>query len=42
MNLDGLQFDKPDAFSFVITLDGDEVKRLPIRLSQLTVPGPLR
>lgn len=39
MNLDGLQFDKPDAYTFNISIDGTELKRLPIRLQHLAQPG---
>lgn len=41
MNVDGLVFDRPDAYNFVISIDGTEMKRLPIRLQQLAQPGPL-
>jgi hypothetical protein len=41
LNLDGLVFEKPDAYSFVMSIDGTEIKRLPLRLLQLVAPGPL-
>ena len=41
MNIDGLQFDSPDSYTFVITIDGTEIKRLPIRLQLLAQPGQL-
>jgi hypothetical protein len=37
VNLDGLTFDRPDSYSFTISIDGDEMKRLTLRL-QLTQP----
>ena len=34
LNFDGLVFPKADAYNFVVEIDGDERKRLPIRVSQ--------
>ena len=33
MNIDGLVFEKADAYNVVIEIDGDEVKRLAIRVT---------
>jgi hypothetical protein len=41
MNLDGLLFPKPDGYSFVVSVDGTEMKRLSLRLQQLAQPGPI-
>jgi hypothetical protein len=35
LNLDGLVFQKADAYNFVVEIDGEERKRLPIRVSQV-------
>ncbi len=33
MNVDGIVFEKADAYNVVIEIDGDEVKRLAIRVT---------
>ena len=33
LNFDGLVFEKADAYNFVIEIDGEERKRLPIRVT---------
>ncbi|HMK10999.1 MAG TPA: hypothetical protein VK461_05440 [Acidimicrobiales bacterium] len=35
-NFDGLVFEKADAYNFVIEIDGEERKRLPIRVTRST------
>jgi len=39
MNIDGLQFDRADAYRFVIELDGSREKFLPFRVHQVVQPG---
>ncbi len=34
MNVDGIVFERADAYNVVIEVDGDEVKRLAIRVTQ--------
>lgn len=41
MTIDGLVFQKPDMLTWVITIDGTVLKRLPMRVQQLTQAGPL-
>ena len=41
INVDGLVFDKPDSYSFLISIDGVVIKRLPMRVMQLPQTGPL-
>jgi uncharacterized protein DUF6941 len=41
MTINGLQFPKPDLYSWVISIDGAEVRRLPMRVQQLVEPGPV-
>ena len=33
LNLDGLVFQKADAYNFVVEIDSEERKRLPIRVT---------
>jgi Family of unknown function (DUF6941) len=41
VNLDGLEFTGPNAYSVVITVDGDDKRRLPIRVQTMVqMPGP--
>ena len=40
MNLDGMVFEAPGSFSFVISIDGVEVKRLPLRMVEKKRPTP--
>jgi len=42
LTIDGLQFDRPDMFSWVIAIDGTVLKRLPMRVHQLAQLGPIR
>lgn len=40
MNIDGLEFETPNAYSVVITVDGEEMRRLPLRVRTLVqMPG---
>jgi hypothetical protein len=41
MNIDGIEFDHPDAYAFVISIDGSPIERLQLRLQQLANAGPL-
>lgn len=41
MTINGLRFTKPDLYSWVISIDGAEVRRLPMRVQQLVEPGPV-
>jgi len=40
MNLDGMVFETAGSFSFVISIDGTEVKRLPLRMVEKPRPNP--
>jgi hypothetical protein len=40
LNIDGLEFDTPNAYSVVITVDSEEMRRLPLRVRTLVqIPG---
>jgi hypothetical protein len=40
-NLDGLEFTRPESYSVVITVDGKDKRRLPIRVrTMVPMPGP--
>ncbi len=39
INFDGLTFEKPDAYTFVIAIDGTELKRLQMRFQHSGQPG---
>lgn len=41
MTVDGLRFDKPDLYSWVVSIDGSPVKRLPMRVQQLVHASPV-
>ena len=41
MTLDGLEFDHPDRYSFVISIDGTPVNRLPLRVGLVPNANPL-
>jgi len=41
INIDGLVFEKPDAYTFVVSIDGEAVKRLRMRVQQLAQPQPI-
>ena len=41
INVDGLTFDRPDSYKFVIELDGSPEKELPFRVNQVPQPGPI-
>lgn len=40
MTIDGLQIPKPDMYTWVIEVDGDPMKRLPMRVQLLNQIGP--
>jgi hypothetical protein len=43
MNLDGIEFAAPNAYSVVVSIDGHDVRRVPLRirtLPQMPTPGP--
>jgi len=42
ISIDGLTFEKPGMFSWVIKINGSEVRRLPMRVQHLVQTGPLR
>jgi hypothetical protein len=39
MNIDGLEFDRADAYRFVVELDGSREKFLPFRVNHVVQPG---
>ncbi len=41
MNIGGLLFEKPDAYTIIVAIDGTDLKRLPLRIAQLPMTGPL-
>jgi hypothetical protein len=41
INLDQLEFSRAESYSFVIELDGTEVKQLPFRVNQAVQPVPI-
>jgi hypothetical protein len=41
LNLDGLVFTKPGMHSFVLTIDGTPLERLPLRVTQIAQVGPI-
>jgi hypothetical protein len=41
INVDGLIFHKPDMYRVVVAVDGTDMRSLPIRVQQLSQPGPL-
>lgn len=41
VNLDGLEFTQPQSYSLIITVDGEDKRRLPIRVrTMVQMPGP--
>lgn len=40
MTINGLQFDKPDMYSWIISIDGKPAKRLPMRVQYLVQTTP--
>ncbi|HUQ62940.1 MAG TPA: hypothetical protein VM121_04230 [Acidimicrobiales bacterium] len=40
MNIDGLVFEAPGRYEFVISIDGEDVKRLPMRIVETGPAGP--
>jgi hypothetical protein len=40
VNLDGLEFTEPNQYSVVVSIDGTEMRRLPIRVQALDFAGP--
>ena len=40
MRMDGLYFERPNRYVWVISVDGQEMKRLPLRVAQAGRPGP--
>jgi hypothetical protein len=41
INIDGIVFQRPDMYIIVVSVDGQPVKRLPIRVLQLSQPQPV-
>lgn len=40
MVIDQIQFERPDIYTWVLSVDGTPMKRLPMRVQQLTQTGP--
>jgi hypothetical protein len=41
INIDGVVFPRPDVFLVVISVDGQSIKRLPVRVLHLSQPQPV-
>ncbi|MDZ4250499.1 MAG: hypothetical protein U0990_10475 [Candidatus Nanopelagicales bacterium] len=41
ITINGLGFERPEIYSWVISIDGEPMKRLPMRVQQLSQPGPI-
>lgn len=40
INIDGLMFERPDSYSVIISIDGTDMKRLPLRITAMNqLPG---